>query len=55
MGIPILERQRFPKKYLGYAQSAFFGGRTSAHVPKSRPSVYTDSFDVYDREYLMDL
>jgi hypothetical protein len=34
MGIdPILERQpNFPKKYLGYAQSAFFGGRTSAHI-----------------------
>jgi hypothetical protein len=36
MGIPpILERQPdLPKRYLGYAQSAFFGGRTSAHIRK---------------------
>src|SRR5581483_11471618 len=33
--VPILERQpNFSKKYLGYAQSAFFGGRTSAHIRK---------------------
>ncbi|MGC1986028.1 MAG: hypothetical protein WA668_11630, partial [Candidatus Cybelea sp.] len=31
MGIaPVLERQTIEKRYLGYAQSAFFGGRTSA-------------------------
>jgi rRNA maturation protein Nop10 len=34
MGIkPILQRQPdFPKTQLGHAQSAFFGGRTSAHI-----------------------
>jgi hypothetical protein len=50
MGIrPILERQpNFPKKYLGYAQSAFFGGRTSAHIRKSPvPIVYTDFLSMY--------
>jgi len=50
MGItPILERQRdFPKKYLGYAQSAFFGGRTSAHIRKiAVPVVYTDFLSMY--------
>jgi hypothetical protein len=50
MGIrPILERQPdFPKKYLGYAQSAFFGGRTSAHIRKSPiPAVYTDFLSMY--------
>jgi len=50
MGIqPILERQPdFPKKYLGYAQSAFFGGRTSAHIRKIPvPVVYTDFLSMY--------
>jgi hypothetical protein len=50
MGIkPILERQpRFPKAYLGYAQSAFFGGRTSAHIRKvAVPVVYTDFLSMY--------
>ena len=50
MGIaPILERQwRFPKRYLGYAQSAFFGGRTSAHIRKVPvPVVYTDFLSMY--------
>ncbi len=50
MGItPILERQPdFPKPYLGYAQSAFFGGRTSAHVRKvAVPVVYTDFLSMY--------
>jgi hypothetical protein len=50
MGIkPILERQPdFPKAYLGYAQSAFFGGRTSAHIRKtSVPIVYTDFLSMY--------
>lgn len=50
MGIrPILQRQpTFPKKYLGYAQSAFFGGRTSAHIRKvAVPVVYTDFLSMY--------
>lgn len=50
MGIqPVLERQPdFPKQYLGYAQSAFFGGRTSAHIRKvSVPVVYTDFLSMY--------
>lgn len=50
MGIePILKRQPdFPKKYLGYAQSAFFGGRTSAHIRKvPMPIVYTDFLSMY--------
>ena len=50
MGIqPILDRQPdFPKKYLGHAQSAFFGGRTSAHIRKIRvPVVYTDFLSMY--------
>jgi hypothetical protein len=50
MGIPpILERQpRFSKRYLGYAQSAFFGGRTSAHIRKVPvPVVYTDFLSMY--------
>jgi len=46
---PILERQPdFPKTYLGYAQSAFFGGRTSAHIRKTPvPVVYTDFVSMY--------
>jgi hypothetical protein len=50
MGIqPILERQsEFPKAYLGYAQSAFFGGRASAHIRKTPvPVVYTDFLSMY--------
>src|SRR5256886_5155250 len=50
MGIkPILERQpSFPKEYLGFAQSAFFGGRTSVHIRKVLcPAVYTDFFSMY--------
>src|SRR5437764_10425091 len=50
MGIkPILARQpKFPKAYLGYAQSAFFGGRTSAHIRKvAVPVVYTDFLSMY--------
>jgi len=50
MGIrPILERQpKFPKRYLGHAQSAFFGGRTSAHIRKTPvPVVYTDFLSMY--------
>jgi hypothetical protein len=50
MGIrPILERQpKFPKQYLGRAQSAFFGGRTSAHIRKVPvPVVYCDFLSMY--------
>ena len=50
MGInPILERQpNFPKRYLGHAQSAFYGGRTSAHIRKVPvPVVYTDFLSMY--------
>jgi hypothetical protein len=59
MGIePILQRQPdFPKTYLGYAQSAFFGGRTSAHIRKVPvPVVYTDFLSMYPTvNSLMDL
>jgi hypothetical protein len=50
MGIaPILERQPdFPKQYFGYAEAAFFGGRTSAHIRKVPvPVVYTDFLSMY--------
>ena len=50
MGIrPVLERQPdFPKKFVGYAQTAFFGGRTSAHIRKTPvPVVYTDFLSMY--------
>ena len=59
MGIkPILHRQpNFPQSYLGYAQSAFFGGRTSAHIRKVPvPVVYTDFLSMYPTvNSLMDL
>jgi hypothetical protein len=59
MGIkPILQRQpKFPKSYLGHAQSAFFGGRTSAHIRKVPvPVVYTDFLSMYPTvNSLMDL
>lgn len=46
---PILQRQpSFPKRYVGHAQSAFFGGRTSAHIRKvAVPVVYTDFRSMY--------
>jgi hypothetical protein len=50
MGIrPILERQsKFRRRFLGHAQSAFFGGRTSAHIRKVPvPIVYTDFLSMY--------
>jgi len=50
MGIrPILERQpKFSKRYLGYAQSAFYGGRASAHIRKvAVPVVYVDFLSMY--------
>ena len=38
----------FPKRYLGHAESAFFGGRASAHVRKVPvPVVYTDFMSQY--------
>src|SRR5206468_1116209 len=50
MGIePILKRQPdFPTEYLGFAQTAFFGGRTSVHIRKVVcPVVYTDFLSMY--------
>ena len=50
MGIhPILERQTdFPLSYVGFAQTAFFGGRTSAHIRKVPvPVVYVDFLSMY--------
>jgi hypothetical protein len=50
MGIePILMRQPdFPKEYIGHAQSAFFGGRTSVHIRKVIcPVVYLDFLSMY--------
>lgn len=46
---PVLEREpNFPKRYLGHAQSAFYGGRTSAHIRKVPvPVVYTDFLSMY--------
>jgi hypothetical protein len=46
---PILERQpHFPAAYLGFAQTAFFGGRTSAHIRKVPvPIVYVDFVSMY--------
>lgn len=59
MGVkPVLRRQpAFPKEYLGYAESAFFGGRTSAHIRKvAVPVVYTDFLSMYPTvNSLMDL
>lgn len=38
----------FPKEYIGYAQSAYFGGRTSVHIRKVVcPVVYTDFLSMY--------
>lgn len=59
MGItPILERQPdFSPTYLGFAQTAFFGGRTSAHIRKVPvPVVYVDFLSMYPTvNSLMDL
>jgi hypothetical protein len=55
---PVFRRQPdFPKKILGFAQSAFFGGRTSAHIRKTAvPIVYTDFLSMYPTvNGLMDL
>ena len=56
--VPILERQPdFPSRYLGFAQTAFFGGRTSAHIRKVPvPVVYLDFLSMYPTvNGLMDL
>lgn len=49
MGItPILQRQPDIFPYVGFAQTAFFGGRTSAHIRRSPvPVVYTDFLSMY--------
>jgi len=50
MGIsPILKRQpKFPKEYLGYAQTAFFGGRNGVNIRKVVcPVVYVDFLSMY--------
>ncbi len=46
---PILKRQpSFPKEYIGYAQTAFFGGRTSVHIRKVIcPVMYVDFVSMY--------
>lgn len=46
---PILERQPdFPKRFIGYAQSAFYGGRTSVHIRKHAvPVAYVDFLSMY--------
>src|SRR5260370_18789115 len=59
MGItPIMERQSYcPEAYPGFAQTAFFGGRTSAHIRKVPvPVVYVDFLSMYTTvNGLMDL
>jgi hypothetical protein len=49
MGIgPILQRQPNLVRYVGFAQTAFIGGRTSAHIRKVPvPVVYTDFVSMY--------
>ena len=50
MGIePIMNRQPdIPPKYLGHAQSAFYGGRASARIRKNpTPVVFTDFLSMY--------
>ena len=49
MGVkPILQRHTGFQPYVGYAQTAFFGGRTSAHIRKvAVPVVYTDFLSMY--------
>ncbi|HLZ50328.1 MAG TPA: hypothetical protein VKP61_06250 [Candidatus Acidoferrum sp.] len=56
--LPILERQPdFPMKYVGFAQTAFFGGRTSAHIRNVPvPVVFVDFLSMYPTvNGLMDL
>ena len=49
MGIsPVLDRQKSLQPFVVYAQTAFFGGRTSAHIRKAPvPVVYTDFLSMY--------
>ncbi|MGC2651323.1 MAG: hypothetical protein WA304_11025, partial [Candidatus Cybelea sp.] len=50
MGItPILKRMpNFPKRYLGNSESAFYGGRASAHIRKvAAPVCYVDFLSQY--------
>ncbi len=49
MGVtPPLERQPNLLPYMGFAQTAYFGGRTSAHIRKvAVPVVYTDFLSMY--------
>lgn len=49
MGItPISQRQQNNQPYLGHAQTAYFGGRTSAHIRKvAVPVVYVDFLSMY--------
>jgi hypothetical protein len=49
LGIPpILDREHFPTRYVGFAQTAFYGGRTSAHIRRTVvPVVYTDFLSMY--------
>ena len=45
---PVTERQASLQPFVGYAQTAFFGGRTSAHIRKvAVPIVYTDFLSMY--------
>lgn len=56
--LPILERQPdFPMEYVGFAQTAFFGGRTSAHIRNVPvPVVFVDFLSMYPTvNGLMDL
>src|SRR5438270_9907553 len=58
MGIkPIGERHSSFQPYVGYAQTAFFGGRTSAHIRNVPvPVVYVDFLSMYPTvNGLMDL
>ncbi len=59
MGIPpALERQpNFSRTHIGFAQTAYFGGRTSAHIRNiTVPVVYTDFLSMYPTvNSLMDL
>jgi hypothetical protein len=49
MGItPISQRQQNNQPYLGHTQTAYFGGRTSAHIRKvAVPVVYVDFLSMY--------
>jgi hypothetical protein len=45
---PIMQRQPSLQPYIGYAQTAYFGGRTSTHIRKvAVPVVYVDFLSMY--------